>query len=413
MPEFEYLAATPRGAMLRGVQVAQSEALATRALRDRGLYPVRVTPSGGSPAYTGAAATSADLGARAQMLLRNRRDDVVQTMRYLATLVGAGFPLDRALGTVERVITSPTVRDAVRVVRARVRAGAHLADALAEHPRLFPGFAVGMARAGERGGTLGPALARLAEQLEREQALRARLTSAMLYPLMMLLVGSAAVAVLLLSVLPRLVELLSDAGAPVPRATAALLAFGDFLGHWWLFCLAGLLALALGFASYRRTPAGVRTIDRALIRLPIIGGLRRQRAAVRFGRALAALLQSGLPVIPALDVTADTVADRAVREEVQAAREQVRAGSRLAPALARGRSFPFLFVQMVEVGEDGGQLPEMLERGASTCEDELQRGLDRLVRLVEPLMILLFGGAIGFVALALLRAVYSVRVEGL
>jgi type II secretory pathway component PulF len=199
----------------------------------------------------------------------------------------------------------------------------------------------------------------------------------------------------------------------VPRATAVLLALGAFLGRWWPLCLAVLGALVLGGSAYGRTPAGARAFDRALIRLPIVGGLRRQRAAVRFGRALAALLQSGLPALPALDIAADTVADHAVREEVRAAREQVRAGSRLAPALGRGNVFPFLFVQMIEVGEDGGQLPEMLERGASTSEDELQRGLDRLVRLIEPAMIVLFGGAIGFVALALLRAVYSVRVEGL
>jgi type II secretory pathway component PulF len=154
-------------------------------------------------------------------------------------------------------------------------------------------------------------------------------------------------------------------------------------------------------------------LDRVWLRLPITGPVRRLRAAVRLGRSLAALLASGLPTLPALDVAGETLDDTAAMDSVRRAREQVRAGSRLAPALAVGGAFPFLFLQMIEVGEDGGRLGEMLERGAATAEQELERTLDRLVRLVEPALLLLFGGGIGFVALALLRAVYGVRGDGL
>lgn len=413
MTRFDYRAANAHGTRFTGVEDAPSALLAERALRDRGLFPLEVTAA----VAAGAGADDPDeppgrLG-WLRAALRSRRADATQATRYLATLLSAGFPLDRALSSVARVTGSPEVRQAVHAVRARVRAGAHLADALAEHPGLFSNFAVGMTRAGERSGNLGSSLFRLAQQLEREQALRARITAAMLYPTVMLVVGSAAVAMLLLAVLPRLVELLTDAGAPVPRSTAWLIGAGAFVGRWWPLCLLALATIVLGVSAYCRSAVGACALDALLVRLPVVGPLRRARAAVRLGHSLGALLESGLSALPALDVAAHTLADHAAVRVTHAARERVRAGSRLAPALAAGGLYPLLFVQMVAVGEDSGRLAEMLERGATAAEDELERGLDRLVRLAEPAMILLFGAVIGFVALALLRAVYSVRVEGL
>jgi general secretion pathway protein F len=407
MPAFAYRAATPQGAVLTGTEDGPSAALVERALRGRGLYPLRVEPAPAGPAATAAG------GAWSPPALRSPRADVAQVTRYLAALVGAGFPVDRALGTAERVAGHPGVRAALRDVRARVRAGALLADALAEHPRVFPEIAVGVIRAGERGGTLGAALAGLADQLEREAALRARLLSALLYPAVMLVAGTAAVAVLLLAVLPRLVALLADAGAGVPRSTAALLAAGAWSARWWPACLAAACAAAAGYAGVRRTRAGRLALDRLWLRVPVVAGIRRLHAAVRFGRALSALLESGLPVLPALGVAADAVGDAAVGAELRGAREQVRAGGRLGGALAGRRIFPFLFLQMADVGEESGRLAEMLGRAATTMEQELERTLDRLVRLIEPALILLLGGAVGFVALALLRAVYSIRAEGM
>jgi general secretion pathway protein F len=378
------------------------------------LTPRASTPRQGAPRMSGArVAVDPASPDRRRSLLRSRAADATQAVRYIATLVGAGFPLDRALGTAARVAGTPQVAAAVQAVRLRVRGGARLADAIAEHPAVFPALAAGMVRAGERGGTLASALGRLAEQMEREQALRARLLSAMLYPAIMLTVGSAALAVLLLSVLPKLASLLVDAGAAIPPSTAALIALGAFVARRWPLLLLGAGSLAAALGMVRRSDGGRRALDRLWLRVPVMRGLRRQRAAVRLGRSLAALLESGLATLPALDVAAGTLGDTAAADDVRRAREQVRAGSRLAPALGAARAFPFLFLQMVEVGEDGGRLAEMLDRAAGAAEQELERSLDRLVRLVEPTMLLVFGGAIGFVALALLRAVYGVRGDGL
>jgi len=396
---FAYRVATADGRQLQGIEDAASAAALERALSGRGLFPIELRQ----------AESGAPRAGRSRYA--SRRGSVAEAFRYLAALVAGDFPLDRALGTVARVAGRDDLAAAIGQVRTRVRGGSPLADAMAEHPRLFPPLAVGMARAGERGGHLAESLTLLADQLEREHALRARLMSALLYPAIMCTAGGAAILVLLFFVLPRLVSLLEETGAPVPFSTAILLGVGQLAATWWPAALLALLLASLAFASYRATEAGAVAIDRFLLRMPGIGALRGQLAAVRLGRALGTLLRVGHPVLPALDVAAHAISDRAVVEELRRAREEVRAGSRLADALGRGRALPFMFLQMVEVGEDGGRLPEMLERAALATEQKLERALDRLVRLAEPVMILLFGGVVGFIALALLRAVYGVRPD--
>jgi type II secretory pathway component PulF len=379
------------------VEEAASPAALERVLARRGLYPLEIAAGDGQrPRRHG---------------LRTLRADVVEAIRYLATLADAGFPLDRALGTVARVVARPDVAGAVRAVQERIRAGVSLADALREQPRTFPALGVGTVRAGERGGYLAEALKRLAEQLEREEALRAQLLSAMLYPAVMVSVGAVAVVVLVVFVLPRFVAVLGDAGAALPRSTSLLLGASHVLGRWWPVFLVGAAAGVFALSSYRHSAGGRLHSDAWLLRLPVVGALRQRLAAARLGRALATLLGSGLPVLPALDAAAESLADAAATEEVQRAREEVRAGSRLAAALGRGRAFPYVFLQMVELGEESGRLPEMLDRAATAAEEELRRGLERVIRLVEPTMIILFGAVVAFVALALLQAIYSVRVD--
>ena len=397
MPSFAWRAADAAGRTMRGVEEAASPAALERTLGSRGLYPLEVAP-----------APPRDAGER-RSGGRGRRAEVVETIRYLATLLSAGFPLDRALGAVARVAGRNDVAVAVAAVRDRVRGGARMAEAMAEHPEIFPRFAVGMVRAGERGGYLSEALDRLSVQMEREQALRARLASAMLYPAVMIVVGAAALATLFLQVLPRFVELLADTGSKLPRSTELLLATGDFVSRWWWAILAAPVALAVAIAAIRATDEGRASIDRVLLRAPIVGPLRRRVAAVRLSRALSTLLRSGMPILPALETTAEAQADAAVALDVLRVREEVRAGDGLAVSLRRGGVYPFSFLQMVEVGEEGGRLPDMLERAAEAMEGEVERSIDRLLRLVEPVMIVAFGGAVGFVALSLLQAIYGIQ----
>jgi general secretion pathway protein F len=397
VPAFTYRATARDGATCRGREDAPSAAALERALGARGLYPLEVR-----------VADEQETSSRQRF--RGRRADMVEAMRYLATLTGSGFPLDRALGTAARVAGRADVAAALSDVRARVRSGAHLADALGEHPAIFPRVAVGMTRAGERGGHLPDALGRLADQLEREHALQGRLMSAMLYPAVMLSVGAVSIVILLVGVLPRLVGVLEDAGAALPRSTAMLIALGSALARGWPIVAIAAVGGSMALKSYLAREAGQRAWHALLLRVPIVGALRRGLASARLGRSLATLLRGGLPMLAALDIAADGVVDRVAMEELRRAREEVRAGGRLAAALRRGSAFRFVFLQMVEVGEDGGQLTEMLERGAAAMERDLERGIDQLVRLAEPAMIVVLGGLVGFIALALLQAIYSVNV---
>jgi len=397
VPTFSYRAVSATGRTLQGAEEALSASELEHALGARGLLTLEVRPGAATP-------TQAKRGFRA------RRADVAEAVRYLAVLTGSGFPLDRALETVAAVVVRPDVRDALEDVRTRVRSGGTLADSMEERSRVFPRLAVAMARAGERGGHLPEALERLAAHLEQEERLRGQLLSAVLYPAVMALVGGAALFVLVLYVLPRFAAMLGDAGAALPRSTALVLGTGDFVSHSWPAILLAALAVIGAVVWYRRSSAGRVVSDRLLLRMPVIGGLRRQIVAARLGRTLAVLLRGGLPILPSLQVAADALTDRAAAGDVLRAREEVRGGERLAPALGRGQAFSYVFLQMLDLGEQGGRLPEMLERGAATAEQDLERGLERLVRLVEPTLIVVFGAIVGFVALSLLQAIYGVNL---
>jgi len=245
MPVFAYRVATVDGATAHGIEQASSPAALERALAARGLFPLEVR-------------LAEQRAARRRSGITSRRQDVTGALRYLATLLGAGFPLDRALAAVTRVAARQDVADALAAVRERVRGGAHLADAFAEQPRIFPRIAVGMTRAGERGGQLADALERLAAQLEREQALRSRIAAALTYPAVLAVAGTLVLAMLLGYVLPRFAELLADAGAALPRSTALLLAAADAAERWWPVAVGAAIAAPSAGPSPRcaRMPAG-------------------------------------------------------------------------------------------------------------------------------------------------------------
>ncbi|HEX7119600.1 MAG TPA: type II secretion system F family protein [Longimicrobiales bacterium] len=399
MPVFRYRAAARDGGVLEGVEEAATALALQRSLGARGLYPLEV------------ARAAPHARRRRRSGFQSRGAATVEALRHLATLLDAGFPLDRALEAVSRVAARADVADAVAAVRSRVRAGATLADSLGEHARIFPRLAVGMARAGERGGRLAASLDRLATLLEARQALRGRLTSALLYPTIMLVGSLSALAVLLGYVIPRFGALLEETGAGLPTSTALLLRVGDAARAAAPFALLiGATAVAAA-AAQLRTPAGRQRVDAVLLRLPGIGGIRRRAVAARFGHALAALLAAGVPVLDALDIGADSLGDEAAAAEVRRAREEVRAGGRVTDALGRGIAFPYLFLQMIDVGETSGRMPELLARAAAAMQRDLEQRLDRMVRLVEPAMVLLFGGAVGFVALAMLQAIYGIQAD--
>lgn len=400
MPLLFYRALSRDGEIVTGREEVVSEIGLERLLSERGLYPLDVKHS-----------YDAERRSRRRARWSSREADLTESVTTLAVLLAAGLTLDSALEVTSRGSARADLMGAWEAVRQRVNQGERIAEAMEEWPRLFPVLVRGMVRAGEQGGHLSIAIGRLAQHLERQAAVRAKLLSAMLYPLLLLVVGAAALLVLVLAVLPRFVTLLGDAGAQLPYATSLLLKIVSVTEAYWLVGVAAGAASLVGLSLWTRERNGRERIDSFLLGLPLLGDLRTSGATARLARTLSTLLASGMSLVPALGVAASAVGDSAIRRQVITLQQAVRRGDALSAALQRAPAFPYSFVRMVEVGERSGQMESLLERAADLLETDLSRRLDRLVGLLEPILILLFGLCIGFVALSLLQAIYGIHAD--
>ena len=394
MPNYAYQAVDGTGRRQRGQAHAVNPAALTRALEDRGLLVLDVAEP----------VESASGG----WFRPGRRREVLEVTRAVAALLPVGMPLAPALGAAANVATGD-VRAAVLAVRARVERGDTLSAALAEHGRLFPPLYVGLVRAGEKSGDVAGAFLRLADQLERDEALRGKLLSASIYPLLLAGAGSIAVTVLLVFVLPRFATLLQDSGAALPRSTALMLGLSTALRRFWpaLFIVPAGIAAAAAWA--RGTPEGRRAWSTLLLAVPLVSSLRRTALAARFARLVGVLLGGGAPLLAALDDAAESLADPLARDETLRIRTRVREGRTLRDAVADGAFFPPLLAQLIGVGEDAGRLREFLLKAADIFEDRTERLTQRLATLAEPAMIILFGSVVAVVALSLLQAIYGIN----
>jgi len=329
--------------------------------------------------------------------------------RQLAALLEADVTLTQALELALEGATGDAERAALSSVLAHVRDGGRLSDGLAEAPRLFPPIGIGMIAGGERSGSLAAAFVRLADYLEYRREQRRRLLAALSYPLFMLVAGLAACAVLVAVVLPRFSAMLAAAGVALPATTALLLGMGDLVAGYGVPAGVGVVgALAVLTLALRDGRARCR-LHEAMLASPLVGRLRRSQAAVHSGQALSSQLGEGVTLLSALESTAEASTDLAVRARLQRAAEAVRAGSSLSAALEQAEAFPPTFVRMVRIGERSGAVAPLMHRAARLEEQELDRWMQRLIRYAEPAMIIAFGGFIGFVALALLQAVYGIH----
>ncbi len=397
MPGFEFRTITAAGRRERAAAVAADATTLRLDLEARGLTVLDIRES--DPAN----------GARGRRISHAALEDA---MRALAALLPAGLPLARSLDAAAST-APPALAERLLDVRARVERGEPLAAAFAAHGDVLSPAAIGVIRAGERAGDLDAAFARLADQLERQGALRARLISAAIYPALLTVAGGAAVLVLLLFVLPRFADMLGGTGARLPTSTALLLAASSSAQrNWWVFPIAGVSLLMLG-AWLRVTSEGRRAWARALLALPVVRTFRRELLAAESARLLAVLLRGGASLLSALDDAAASMSDPLAREALVRVRERVRAGSPLHSALGAEPVFPPLLASLVATGEEAGRVQDFLERSAQLFEQRTERGAQRLVALAEPAMIIGFGVVVGFVALSLLQAIYGINPASL
>jgi type II secretory pathway component PulF len=408
---YAYRAATPEGRLIEGVVNAASPRTAIEELRRQRLYPVEVASAGEDAARTPAGAPGATLPLGARLGGGGRAPAVALFARTVATMLAAGVALDRALGFGAEQARHPGVAAAARAVLEDVRAGKGLAEALGRRPDVFGALFVATVSAGEESGTLDQAMARLADHLDEDLELRSQLRSALVYPVLMTAVTGLGVAVLLLFVVPRFAAMMAEQGSALPLSTRLLVGVsGVLVGGWWVLLGGALALLALG-RLWLDAPGGRRRWHAWRLRLPLVGELERKHATALFTRAFALLVESGRPVLSALGAARGAVANLELAAGLERAVEAVSRGEPVHAAL--DGTLPPLATELIAVGEEGGRLGELGLRVAETYERDVRRTLRTLVGVVEPAMILFFAVVVGFVALAMLQAIYGVSASAL
>lgn len=388
---FRWRAVTDAGEFVDGTLSAQDEQGAKDALRRERLHPVELTP---------VLATS-----RTEWASRPATRSA--WIRTLATLLGGGVTLDRALVVAAREARHPAVARAAADIAGRVQAGSTLADSLDAQQAMFPATVVAMVRAGEQGGVMSDALGRAAAWTEERDVLRAEVRAQLLYPAVMGVAAVLGISVILLAVIPRFVGMIGDLGGSPPWSTRVLMLSSELATRgWWV----ALLAIAGGGAwwSRRRRDAATRRRWHArILRLPVAGTWVRQRAAAQWGQTVGSLLQGGVPLLTALRLAPEGETNSAIAAQMQRAADAVARGGPLAEAL--DDVLPPTAVQLIAAGEESGRLGELCLRVGVTYDEAARRSLRSLVGLVEPVMVIGFGALVGFVALGMLQAIYSVN----
>jgi type II secretory pathway component PulF len=394
--QFRYRAATAEGRFVEGVMRAPSRQSVVDGLRRQHLVPVEVDEA---TAGSGQVAVGR-LGRRAAIVL---------WARNAATLLGAGVPLDRALAFTAQHAGHDGLAAAVREVRKSVQGGATLADALARQPGYFDPLFVVMVSAGESSGALDVVFAQLSQQLEEGAELGSQVRSTLLYPAIMAVVAAIGIGVLLGFVIPRFATVLADMGGQLPFSTRLLLATSHLVTQWWWLwlVLAGVGATAAARAL--RQPGVRRWWHATRLRLPLVGEVERKYSTARVARTFGLLIRSGVAALPALRIARASATNLVLREGIDHAVAAIAEGSALAPALAE--TLPPLAVQMMAVGEESGRLDALCLRVADSYDGEVRRAMRTAVTLIEPALILTFGTLVGFIALAMLQAIYGIDLR--
>lgn len=393
MNRYRYRAARADGTVVGGVITAGDVALVDAELLRDGLHPLVVAPAPAPMPWSRGPA----------------RRDLAVVFRSLATLVHAGVPLSRALAATGELPRHAGLRETLRDARRHLAEGLTLAESLARAGDGVPAVVLGMLRAGERGSQLEPALEQAASQLEHEAELAGRIRQALAYPAVLLVAGLFSVGVITLVVVPRFAVLLADLGQALPPATRLLLATGTLLrDHGPLLALA-LAALAALAGKWVMSAEGRLRWHRFLLGLPLVGGIRQGFATARITRAIGAMLSAGVPVLTALDAALEAAGDAEVASRVSRARRRIEEGQGFTAAVGAEQVVTPAALQVLGVGDAGGRLGPMALRAGDLAAAEAEGRLRVLVSLLEPALVILFGGLVAFTAAALLQAVYTLR----
>jgi general secretion pathway protein F len=402
MAEFRFVAIDPAGKRTTGAMEANDAAEVIARLQRTGNIPVSAEPAG--------------QGAALSDLLRleiGRRTlspkDLSNLTRELSVMLTAGQDLDRSLRFLAETATNKRSRGVIEALRAAVRDGASLSAAMAQHAGSFPRIYLGLVRAGEAGGNLAPTLGRMAVLLERQRALVSTITSAMIYPVLLLVVAVGSVTLLLTQVLPQFTPLFAQNGVAMPRSTEVLIAAGDMIGTAGPYVVVALLIIALVVQRALKRPAVRLPVDRFLLRVPLLGALLREVVAARFTRTLGTLLMNGVPLIEALNTVREAVGNLAASRAIERATTSARGGIDLSRTLDEAGVFPRRTIYLLRLGEETAQLGQMALHAAELHEEATRLSVQRLVALMVPAITIVMGAMVAGIVSSLLLAMLSLN----
>jgi len=417
MPVYEYKAFAPGGVTKSGIVNADTERDARTKLRRENLLVSKLTQkrSGGSSKLseksTKLSAFSRMRAARARSQGPGPRESEIVggITRQLATLLGSGIALTESLSALVDQAEKRNVETMLREIREDIQRGLNLAEALEKHPAWFSELYVNMVRAGQAAGNLDTVLTRLADYMQNQRALRRKIVGALTYPAMMIGIGMIVVTILLAKVVPEITKMLIDQNKALPPTTQVLVTVSDFFKQYWILLFLGIAAASFIVERiYKNSDKGRLAMDRAMLGTPVLGDLIRKAAVARFTRTLSTLLQSGVPVIQSLDITRAIVGNRVIGDATNYIKERVVEGTDIATPLKKSGAFPPTVGYMVAVGEQSGEVEQMLDRIAIAYDEEIEVAADRFTSLLEPLMIVFLAAIVGYIVFAIVQPILEI-----
>ena len=399
MPVFEYKAVAPSGETVQGTMEAPSMDLVILKLQEAGNIPLHAKEAGG-----GLGLGSLSLSRKSM----NKRE-VAQFTEQLSTLLVAGLPLDRSLQVLKELAENDRVARTVGEIRDKVREGGSLSDALEERHGTFSRLYINMVRAGEVGGTLDTTLLRLTEYLERSRDLRDSVVSALIYPIMLLLLAAGSLILLLVYIIPQFTPIFEELGGELPRITKIVLGAASILQNFWWALIGITFIIVVQFRRMLENQEKRFSCDNRVLSMRWIGDLVAKIETARLSRTLGTLLTNGVPLLSALSIARNVLSNTVLRRDVDEAALQVKTGGSVARNLASGGRFPRLAIQMISVGEETGQLDTMLLKVADTYDREVRNTIDRLLSVFTPVVTMLLAAMIGTIVLSVLMAIMSIN----
>ena len=419
MPIYEYKAYASGGSVATGVIDADTPRAARDKLRKEKILVTELKQvKGGRKAKGGKGLPSVGLSGLMEKVQSLRQEPsgpsgrdlevVAGITRQLGTLLGSGIPLAEALRALVDQAETRKLETMFREIREDITQGLSLGDALGRHPRMFTDLYVNMVRAGEATGHVDQVLSRLADFMQAQRALQRKVVSALTYPLLMVGLGGAVIAVLMTVVVPKITAMLLDTGQDLPLPTKVLVAISEGFQNWWWAGLLGIAFVSWVIERYYKTDTGKLRIDRFMLRIPIIGEMLLKRAISRFTRTLSTLLTSGVPAVRSLEITSTVVGNQVIADATDHIRKRILEGTDIAGPLRATGVFPAVVGYMVSVGEQTGEIEQMLDRIADAYDEELEVVTERVTALLEPIMIIALAGIVGFIVYSIILPILQV-----